>query len=152
MNLAYERSAIPELPRAQGFIVPFCEGRRIVAATFVSQKYPGRSPENVQLLRAFIGGALQADLLQGSDDAVERIAREEFGALLGIAVPPAFCSISRMTALLPEYGLGHMQLVDAIETRALEARIALAGAAYRGVGIPDCIHSGERAAEQAVSI
>lgn len=148
INLAYERSRIPPLPRAQGFVVPYCEGRRIVAATFVSQKYPDRSPDNMEVLRAFIGGALQADLLQNGDAALERMAREEFEQLLGITAPPLYSKVGRMTGMLPEYGVDHLRLVEAIEAQAAAIGIAVCGAAYRGVGIPDCIQSGERAADQ----
>ena len=150
VNLAYDKTAIPELPRTQGFIVPFVERRNIVAATIASQKYPGRAPDGTALLRAFIGGALQPGLVERPDAELEAIAREEFAVLLGIRASPGFTSVARMRAALPEYGVGHLRLVDEIESRSAAIGVAVAGSAYRGVGIPDCIHSGECAAEQVV--
>lgn len=147
VNLAYAASDAPNLPPAPGFVVPNCEQHAITAATITTQKYPHRAPEGRVLLRAFIGGALQAALVENSDDRLVTIAREEFARLLGITAEPQLTRVQRWTRLLPEYGVGHVGLVERIEHRAAALPgLALAGSAYRGVGIPDCIASGERAA------
>ncbi len=147
ITLAYDAATVPALPRTTGFVVPNVERHHITAATIVTQKYPYRAPENAVLLRAFIGGALQAPLLECDDERLVGMAREEFARLLGVRTEPLFAKVRRWIGLLPEYGLGHTTLVRDIEQRA-EAlpRLALAGSAFHGVGIPDCIHTGERAA------
>ena len=149
VNLAYGGEIAEMLPRTQGFVVPFVEGRRIVAATISTQKYPDRAPDGTVLLRAFIGGALQSDLLTKDDSQLQQIAHEELSELLGFDAVPTLCVVQRFERLLPEYGVGHVGLVEEIERRASAwPDFALAGSAYRGVGIPDCIHSGEVAAEK----
>jgi oxygen-dependent protoporphyrinogen oxidase len=149
VNLAYDRASVPPLPRTTGFVVPYCEGHQITAATIVTQKYPERAPENAVLLRAFIGGALQPALLEYDDDRLIAMAREEFARLLGIGSEPVLTSVRRWERLLPEYGVGHTTLVREIEQRAAALpELSFAGSALQGVGIPDCIHSGERAADR----
>jgi oxygen-dependent protoporphyrinogen oxidase len=149
INIAYDAAAAPKLPRTTGFVVPYGERHHITAATIVTQKYPNRAPRDTVLLRAFIGGALQAALLEFDDERLVEMAREEFARLLGIRAEPRFVAVRRWTRLLPEYGLGHKSLIDTIQQRAASLKgTALAGSAYYGVGIPDCIHSGERAAAQ----
>lgn len=149
VTLLYRASEVPALPAAQGFIVPFAEKRRIVAATIVGQKYAERVPDGIVALRAFIGGGLQPELAALGDEELIGIARAEFKGLLGIAAAPARTLVAHMTRVLPEYGVGHGTLVDEIERLASAGGFfALAGAAYRGVGIPDCIASGEVAAER----
>ncbi|TAM58907.1 protoporphyrinogen oxidase [bacterium] len=151
VNLAFDEGAAPALPRSYGVVVPFAEGRRITALTIVSQKYPGRAPAGTVLLRAFIGGALQAHLLDADDEGLVQIARDEVRALLGVTAAPRVTLVRRWTHRLPEYALGHLERVARIEreTAALP-NFALAGAALHGVGVPDCVHSGERAAEETL--
>ncbi|HEV3155472.1 MAG TPA: protoporphyrinogen oxidase [Candidatus Baltobacteraceae bacterium] len=149
ITLGYPVRAIPALPRTQGFIVPFVERRGIVAATIVSQKYPQRAPDGWAVLRVFCGGALQPELVHQSDEQLEVLARKELADLLAIHAAPEFVRISRMFRVLPEYAVGHTTLVREIEQRAAAlGGLALAGSAYHGVGIPDCIGSGEVAAER----
>jgi oxygen-dependent protoporphyrinogen oxidase len=150
VNLVYDASAAANLPQATGFVVPYVERRRIAAATFTTQKYPHRAPDGTVLLRAFIGGAFQGDLVELPDDELVRSAHEELVQLAGIRQPPRHAIVARWRRLLPEYGVGHVELVREIETRAAQLPgLALAGSAYRGVGIPDCVATGEAGAEQA---
>jgi len=150
VNLAYDANAAAQLPRSTGFVVPFVEERRITAATFTTQKYPHRSPEGVVLARAFIGGALQPQLLDYSDDEIARIAHEELTLLAGITAKPKRALVTRWDRLLPEYGVGHVERVREIERRTFGiGGLTLAGSAYRGVGIPDCVQTGEAGAESA---
>ncbi|HET9097966.1 MAG TPA: protoporphyrinogen oxidase, partial [Candidatus Baltobacteraceae bacterium] len=146
VNLAYDAADLPALPRTPGFVVPAVEGRSITAATISTQKYPNRSPQDGVLLRAFIGGALQPHLVELADAELAHIARREFAELLGITAEPRFAVTRRWLRLLPEYGVGHVPLVASIEERAAAVGgLALAGSAYRGVGIPDCVATGESA-------
>ncbi|MGH8012250.1 MAG: protoporphyrinogen/coproporphyrinogen oxidase, partial [Candidatus Binataceae bacterium] len=138
----------PRPPVGFGFVVPVIEGRRIIAGSFSSLKFAGRAPAGLVLARAFIGGALQAELMRLDDDAMAAAAREEFAALTGVRGAPLFTYVKRWPRAMPQYAVGHLDRVDTIEAEAAAIPyFALAGAFMRGVGIPDCIASGERAAE-----
>ncbi len=149
VTLGYARAAVPHPLDGFGFVVPRIERRPILACTFSSVKYPGRAPEGFVLLRVFIGGATNEGVLDGADDALVTLARDELGRVLGVAAPPVLTRVARHPAAMPQYVVGHLARVEAIE-RAVAARpgLALAGGAYRGVGIADCIRSGESAVER----
>jgi oxygen-dependent protoporphyrinogen oxidase len=152
VSLAYRREEIPAGLDGFGLVVPAVEGRKIIACSFSSVKYPGRAPVGFEMLRAFVGGALQSSLLEQSDHAMETGVRQELATLLGIQAPPLFCRIHRHPNSMPQYLVGHLDRVRRIEThRSRFPGLALAGSAYRGVGIPDCIHSGEEAAESVLN-
>jgi protoporphyrinogen/coproporphyrinogen III oxidase len=147
--LAYPRPAIRHALDGFGFVVPRVEGRQTLACTFSSVKYPGRAPEGAALLRVFIGGALQVDLLGRDDRALLRLAHADVASLLGITGEPILSRVWRHPRGMPQYEVGHLDRLAAIEARLADLPgLALAGAAYRGVGIADCVHSGEVAAER----
>ena len=151
INLAYRRSDIAHPLDGYGFVVPHVERRKIMACTFSSVKYAGRAPEDTALLRCFAGGALQPDLLDQPDQLLEAQVREDLKALLGIAGTPILCRTTRYPDCMPQYNVGHLDRVERIETRLQQfPTLALAGKSYRGVGIADCIASGEAAAEGMV--
>lgn len=148
VNTAYRIEDFPHAPDGVGFVVPAVERRRIIAGSFTSLKYAGRAPEGTVLLRAFIGGALQHGMLTMDDGAMVDVTRDEFEALLGIKAAPIWTHVQRWPESMPQYSVGHLDRVAMIERASAQLPgIALAGAALRGVGIPDCVHSGERAAE-----
>jgi oxygen-dependent protoporphyrinogen oxidase len=148
VNLAYYREQIPHPLNGFGFVVPHIEQRSIIAGSFSSVKYAGRAPDGAVLLRAFVGGSLQDDLFNLNDQAMAHAVRKELAALLGVRDEPLFVRIARYPRSMPQYLVGHLRLVTRIERRASEhAGLALAGNAYRGVGIADCVRSGETAAE-----
>lgn len=149
MNLVYRNSDVTHPLDCFGFVVPAVEDRKIIACTFSSVKFPNRAPEGVVLLRAFIGGAGQQDLLLHDDDEILRVIRAELRDLMGIEAAPRHIALARYPEAMPQYLVGHLQRVDRIDA-LLEKhpRLALAGNAYRGVGLPDCVHSGEQAAER----
>ena len=151
VNLAYRRSDIAHPLDGYGFVVPHVERRKIMACTFSSVKYAGRAPEDVALLRCFAGGALQPDILDQLDETLEAQVREDLEALLGISGTPTLCRTTRYASSMPQYNVGHLNRVERIETRLRQfPTLALAGKSYRGVGIADCIASGEMAAETLV--
>ena len=148
VNLAYRERDFPRPPRCFGFVVPAIERRRIIAGSFTSLKFEGRAPAGTVLARAFIGGAMQTELMALDDRALLEVAREEFRALLGVKAAPLWARINRWPDSMPQYAVGHHARVAAIERAAAALpRLELAGAALRGVGIPDCVLSGERAAQ-----
>ncbi|HWO42966.1 MAG TPA: protoporphyrinogen oxidase [Candidatus Eisenbacteria bacterium] len=151
VNLAYRETEIPGRLAGFGFVVPAVEHRRIVACTFSSLKYPGRAPAGHVLLRAFVGGSLKPEIFERSDDEMLSDVRKDLAELLGIRADPLFSRIHRHAMAMPQYHIGHTERVERIEAQlAGFPGIALAGSAYRGVGIPDCIRSGEQAAERIV--
>lgn len=132
-----------------GFVVPAIEGRKILAGSFASLKFAGRCPSDQVLIRVFVGGALQPKLADLPDDELLSLVQQELAALIGLRGEPILAQVNRWTGAMPQYHVGHLDRVARIEqlTTALPG-LALAGNAYRGVGIPQCIHSGEQAAEQ----
>lgn len=152
VNLGYDRSAMPSLPKKTGFVVPAIEHRGIAAVTISTQKYPARSPAQGVLLRAFIGGAMNPELAESSDAALVALARRELKEFLAIAAAPQLTKAHRWRQVIPEYCVGHLGLVESIEARARAiGGLVFAGAAYHGAGIPSCIAGGHAAAAQILS-
>jgi oxygen-dependent protoporphyrinogen oxidase len=151
VSLGFRRADVPHPLDAAGLVVPRSAGRRVLAVSFSSVKYPGRAPEGHVLLRAFVGGALDPAALDLDDAALESLVRGELAVLLGIRGLPVFSRIDRWAGAMPQYHVGHADRVAAIE-RAVAAipGLALAGAAYRGVGIPQVIASGQAAARRVL--
>ncbi|MGA8057848.1 MAG: protoporphyrinogen oxidase [Candidatus Binataceae bacterium] len=148
VNLAYHESDFPRAPRSFGFVVPAIERRRIIAGSFTSLKFDGRAPAGTILVRAFVGGAMQSELMALDDAAMIEVVREEFRALLGAEGAPLWSQVNRWPNSMPQYAVGHHGRVAEIERAATALpRLELAGAALRGVGIPDCVLGGERAAQ-----
>ena len=150
--LAYARSQIARPLDGFGFVVPLIERRQILSASFSSVKYAGRAPRDQVLIRVFMGGACQSELLDKDDQQLARIAAGELADLLSIAGEPCLVQVSRWERAMPQYHVGHLARVAKIE-RLIErhAGLVLAGNAYRGVGIPQCIRSGEEAAQRIVT-
>jgi oxygen-dependent protoporphyrinogen oxidase len=152
VTMAFALQSIPHLPRCTGFVVPHIEGRKILATTFTSQKYAHRAPKEYTVLRAFVGGALQPSVVDLSDADMIDTVRTEFRDLLEIQAPAHFSIVRRWPDSLPEYELGHGALVESIAADiARIERLALAGSAFGGVGIPDCVRSGEEAADRVLA-
>ncbi len=151
VNLAYRRSDFPAPPESFGFVVPAVERRKIMACTLSSLKYPGRAPEGHILLRAFVGGALQPELFEADDTTMEEYVRDELASLLGVRAAPVFSRLWRHPNSMPQYHVGHEKRIQRIEA-ALQPypTLALAGSAYHGVGIADCVRTGEEAAEKII--
>ena len=146
INFAYPRAAIKHPLDGFGFVVPFIERRSLLACTFSSVKFPGRAPEDHVLLRAFAGGALQPEIFVRDD--LETLIETDLRQLLHIDRKPLFTEVAKWERSMPQYEVGHLDRVQAIENEVRGLRgLALAGNAYRGAGIPDCIRSGETAAE-----
>jgi oxygen-dependent protoporphyrinogen oxidase len=153
VSLGYRRGDVPHPLDGFGFVVPRIEGKRLLACTFSSVKYPGRAPEGHALFRCFLGGVLDAAVLEEDDAALVGRAREELRAALGLAAEPVLSRVTRHALAMPQYAVGHLTAVEAIERRLQTASgLLLAGAAYRGVGIADCVRSGETAAERALGV
>ena len=145
VTLAYRRAAIRHPLDGFGFVVPHAEARPIIAGTFSSVKYPGRAPDGHVLLRVFLGGALREAVLEQDDERLAEIAREQLRDLLGVGEAPLWTRVARYRKAMPQYHVGHLARVETIELAlARHPGLALAGGAYRGVGIADCVRSGRR--------
>ncbi|MBI2553580.1 MAG: protoporphyrinogen oxidase [Candidatus Rokubacteria bacterium] len=145
--LAYRREEIAHPLDGFGFVVPRIERRPLLACTFSSVKYPGRAPPGHALLRVFVGGPLDEGILKEDDARMAAIVRAQLNELLGVTAPPLLTRVHRYPASMAQYHVGHLETVAAIERRLVgHPGLALAGSAYCGVGISDCVHSGEAAA------
>jgi oxygen-dependent protoporphyrinogen oxidase len=150
VNLSFRTSDFRKPLDSFGFVVPAAERRKIIAGSFSSLKYEGRAPGGFVLVRVFMGGVLQSEMMNLSDDDMVAAARDEFRALFGVTASPAVTEVQRWPSAMPQYAVGHLDRVAGIEQAAREIPgLFLAGAAYRGVGIPDCVRSAEAAAEAA---
>jgi oxygen-dependent protoporphyrinogen oxidase len=151
VNMTYRETDFPSPPRAFGFVVPIAERRKIIAGSFSSLKYEGRAPAGWILVRTFMGGVLQSEMMRLGDDEMIAAACEEMRLLLGVTAAPAITEVQRWPDAMPQYEVGHLERVDEIERLAAGIpALALAGAAYRGVGTPDCIRSGQEAARATI--
>jgi oxygen-dependent protoporphyrinogen oxidase len=150
--LGYERKVRQSLPPGFGFLVPRCEGKRVLAATFVHNKFRHRAPEDRALIRCFLGGSRDESILQLPDDEILRIVREELRQTLGLVAEPLFTRIFRWKGAMAQYNVGHLERLERVERlRQQIPGLALTGNGYRGIGVPDCIRSGEEAAEQMLA-
>ena len=148
INLGFKREDISHPLNGFGFVVPFIEKRSLIACTFSSVKFAGRAPQGHALLRAFVGGALQPELLELSGDELLARVFADLRDLLGIKRAPLFAEVTKWERSMPQYHVGHLERVKRIEERvAALPGLVLAGNAYSGLGIPDCIRSGENAAD-----
>ena len=152
INLAYRRDAVRHPLDGFGFVVPYVEKRSLIACTFSSVKFPGRAPDDHVLLRAFVGGALQPDVFALDESEMLRRVDTDLRELLGITSEPLFTRVSKWERSMPQYKVGHLDRVAEIKRELAQLpNLQLAGNAYRGAGIPDCIRSGESAAEKLIN-
>jgi oxygen-dependent protoporphyrinogen oxidase len=149
VTVAYPLRDIARPLDGYGYIIPRAEARPILACTWTSTKFPHRAPDDFGLIRAFVGRAGQEDAVGSTDEDLLALVREELGRTLGITAPPILQRVFRWPRAMPQYTLGHPARLEAIEDRlAAHPGLYVAGNAYRGIGLPDCIASGERAAER----
>lgn len=153
LNFAYRRTAIAHPLNGFGFVVPFVEKRSLIACTFSSVKFAGRAPEGQVLLRAFAGGALQPEIFALDENELTVRVEADLRELLGISEAPLFVEVAKWGRSMPQYEVGHLERVNEIENMIGGIpNLALAGNAYRGAGIPDCIRSGEEAVTRITRI
>ncbi|MGH8925730.1 MAG: protoporphyrinogen oxidase [Acidimicrobiia bacterium] len=148
VTMAYRVDEIPELV-GSGFVIPAVERRRIMGVSYLSQKWRGRVPDPAfSLLRAFVGGASGQDLALSGEDKLQAVVKEELAALIRITAMPVLTRTHSWKGGLHQYRLGHLERVARAESAlAAHPGLALAGAAFHGIGLNECIDSGRRAAE-----
>ena len=151
VSLAYERKDVFYPMNGFGFVIPRAENRKIMASTWTSVKFAHRAPDDKLLIRCFVGGIKNEHLTRLSETELIMIVREELRDIMGINAEPLFAKVFRWERSMPQYTIGHETKMKRIEERlSLNPGIFLAGNAYHGIGISDCIKSGEKAALAAV--
>jgi oxygen-dependent protoporphyrinogen oxidase len=157
MNMVFDESKLGELPEGFGFLVPASSGRALLACTFVHRKFIGRTAPGKAVLRAFLGGMNQEALMDEPDNVLIATVRRELSEILGRGVigphiEPEHVQINRWRRSMAQYAVGHQDRMKRInEHVAALPGLALAGNAYDGIGIPDCIRLGRQAAKRLVS-
>ena len=154
VGIAFAEADCPFDKRWHGILSPLVEHRPLTGVSLMSSKWPGRAPAGRVLLRGFLGGPRDQAILEKSDDEIIEIARTQMVELLGIRAEatPVFARVFRWIGGMPQYTMGHLDRVEEIEARTAQIPgLALAGGAYRGVGVPNCVDSGERAATNVLS-
>ena len=147
--LGFGKEVREALPPGFGFLVPRSEGKRMLATTFVHNKFPHRAPEDRALLRCFLGGSRDEQVLLLSDEEMLNIVREELRQILGLTAEPLFTRVYRWKGAMAQYLVGHLERLERIERlRKQLPGLTLAGNGYRGIGVPDCVRSGEEAAAE----
>jgi oxygen-dependent protoporphyrinogen oxidase len=149
IGLGYDSDVRRSLPPGFGFLVPRREGKRLLAATFVHNKFPHRAPDDRALLRCFFAGRNAEDVWQLTDGQIIGIVRNELQQILGLRAEPLFGRVYKWKSAMAQYGVGHLDRLQRMELlRQQLPGLALAGNAYRGIGVPDCVRSGRDAAAQ----
>jgi oxygen-dependent protoporphyrinogen oxidase len=150
--LGYDETVRRSLPPGFGFLVPRCEGRRLLAATFVHNKFPHRAPENRALVRCFLGGERVEETLDSSDDQILQIVRDELRQIISLTAEPLFTRVYRWKSAMAQYSVGHLERLARIQSLCQKLPgLALAGNGFNGIGVPDCVRSGSEAASKVLS-
>lgn len=148
ISLGYDRAGFRHPLDGFGFLVPKKERKLLVACTWVGTKFSFRVPPDKALLRCFVGGEEDTALALSDEELVERV-REELGTIMGVGETPVFTHVARWPRSMAQYTVGHARRVHEIETRLKESPgLYLAGNAYHGIGVPDCVRMGKEAAER----
>ena len=151
LTLVYRSSEFDGKRAGFGFLVPARERQRLAACTFVGTKFPNRAPDDKIVLRCFLGGAGDEAILSESDESVVTISRQELQRILGLTAAPVHQTISRWPRSMAQYTVGHIGRVREIRERVAKLPgLHLAGNAYEGIGIPDCVRTGRAAAKKII--
>jgi oxygen-dependent protoporphyrinogen oxidase len=152
VTLGYGEDVRAALPPGFGFLVPRGEKVRLTAATFVHNKFSNRAPANKAMLRCFLGGTRDDSILQASEAEIQEIVLQDLTAILGIRTQPTFCRVYKWHQAMAQYNVGHGTKLERIPSELANLRgLALAGNAYGGIGVPDCVRSGSEAAEKVLA-
>ncbi|HVO63020.1 MAG TPA: protoporphyrinogen oxidase [Terriglobales bacterium] len=152
INLGYPENVRKSLPPGFGYLVPRSQGRNMLACTFVHTKFPHRVPADRALLRCFMAASNQQELLSDTEESIVSVIRHELREILGLNAQPLFSRVYRWEGAMAQYGVGHLERLQKIEqSRKTTPGLFLAGNGYRGIGVPDCIRSGNEAAALALN-
>jgi oxygen-dependent protoporphyrinogen oxidase len=146
--LGYKKEGFSHPLDGFGFVVPKAEGKSILACTWTSSKYPHRAPEGYVMLRCYLGGALHEEIAEKDAETLQTLVRNDLQEIMGIQETPVFCKVFKNHKANVQYHVNHSKIIDSImENLKKFPGLFLVGSSYRGIGIPDCIQSGNHAAE-----
>jgi oxygen-dependent protoporphyrinogen oxidase len=150
--LAFDKASFGREFHGSGFLVPRTEGRQITACTWTSTKWLHTSPPDKVLLRCYVGRAGDEDAVSLPDDQLIRLVRRDLEELIGVTAAPAMTEITRLHRSMPQYPVGHVEAMRDFRRRLAEALpgVWAAGAAFDGIGLPDCVRQAKETAEQAI--
>ncbi len=149
VTLVFDEKDFRGLPECLGIIIPSKEGMNLVACSLYSRKFPGKSGRGKVVIRCFLGGELNPDAVLWDEEEIRTVLREELARIFGFDNHPAEIYIRRYKMSMPRFALGHKEEISGVMHRlSRHSGLALCGAAYFGVGIPDCVHSGDLAARK----
>ena len=152
ISLAYKKDSISHPMNGFGFLVPRVENRRIMGASWVSRKFSYRTPDDSILIRCFIGGSRNEELVSLDDKDMLKMIKEELKDIMGISAEPILTRIYRWEKAMPQYTIGHDERVSRIEESILKyPDIFVTGSAYRGGGISECIKNAQLTAESVLN-
>ncbi len=147
--LAVKKTDIAKPVKAFGAVVPIIEGHKILAISFASHKFANRAPSDHTLIRVFLGGSLQPELLEHDDNELVSIVRKELGDLIGLTGTPTLSRVFRWNESMPQYHVGHLQRVETIESSiAAKTGLHIVSNALGGVGIAPIIRAAGKVAEK----
>jgi oxygen-dependent protoporphyrinogen oxidase len=151
--LAFDHKKIGNDLDGSGFVVPRKEGRFITACTWTSAKWKHTAPDDKVMLRCYVGRSGDEGWTALSDEEIVKHVRSDLQQILGITSEPAFYEVTRLLQSMPQYPVGHLATIQAARNQLTEVmpEVFLAGAAYQGVGLPDCIQQGKEAAQQVIN-
>jgi oxygen-dependent protoporphyrinogen oxidase len=150
---AYRRSDLGDRPRGYGFLVPNCEDRRINGATWITNKFQHRSPDDGFLVRCFVGGDRTAQQLEMDDQALVRVCRDELRDIAGLTAEPIFSRVYRWKQSNPQYDVGHAARSAEIDAElAKHPGLHVTGSGFRGIGLPDCVRDGRETARRLLGL
>jgi oxygen-dependent protoporphyrinogen oxidase len=153
VNLVYDEARLGGLPEGFGFLVPATEGRAMLACTFAHRKFLGKTPAGKAVLRAFLGGMRNEALAAETDATLVETVRRELREILGVEAEPEYTQVSRWRRAMAQYAVGHQERMERIAARVAELPgLRLAGNAYDGIGIPDCIRLGRKGAKELAAL
>jgi len=146
ITLGYDEKVRRSLPPGFGFLVPRSAGRRMLAATFVHNKFPHRAPPDRAIVRCFLGGARDEQILRSSEQEILQIVRDELRQIIALNADPLFVRVYKWKSAMAQYSVGHLERLQRIEAQRRKLPgLALAGNGYSGIGVPDCVRSGAEA-------
>jgi oxygen-dependent protoporphyrinogen oxidase len=153
VGLGYDRDVRQSLPPGFGFLVPRSEGKRLLAATFVHNKFPHRAPPDRAVLRCSFAGSNAERVWDLSDDAIIAVVRNDLLQILGLRAMPLFARVYKWKCAMAQYGVGHLERLERVERlRQQLPQLGLAGNGYRGIGVPDCVRTGQIAATHVLNM
>jgi protoporphyrinogen/coproporphyrinogen III oxidase len=158
VNLVYDDAKIGALPEGFGFLVPAIEGRAMLACTFAHRKFLGRTPPGKAVFRAFLGGMNRGEMLAQTDADILATVRREMSEILGAKIfgaetEPEFAQVTRWPRAMAQYSVGHKERMGRVHARvAALPGLRLVGNAYDGIGVPDCIRLGRKAAQELAGL